>query len=72
MGAGFLPDMEVRVRVIALMGQVMGFRVGRAATLRLTGWARSWNETERALIDRVVQAGISGPSSINSRQEQRA
>ena len=54
---GRIPDIEVRVRVIALMGQVMGFRVGRAATLRLTGWT-DLGEMERALIDRVIQSHL--------------
>ncbi len=54
---GRIPDIEVRVRVIALMGQVMGFRIGRAATLRLTGWT-DLGDMERALIDRVIQSHL--------------
>ena len=52
-----LPDIEIRIRAIALMGQVMGFRVARAAVLRLTGWSEV-GEPERALIDQVVQSHL--------------
>ncbi|MEO6716819.1 MAG: CerR family C-terminal domain-containing protein [Novosphingobium sp.] len=54
---GRITDIEIRVRVIALMGQVMGFRVARAATLRLTGWS-DLGDSERALIDRVIQSHL--------------
>jgi AcrR family transcriptional regulator len=67
---GRIPDIELRVRVIALMGQVMGFRVARAATLRLTGWT-DLGETERALIDRVIQTHL-GAILDELEQEQRA
>jgi AcrR family transcriptional regulator len=50
-------ELEIRVRVIALMGQVIGFRIARAATLRLTGWTEV-GEVERALIDRVIQSHL--------------
>ena len=52
-----IDDTEIRVRVIALMGQVMAFRIARAATLRLTGWS-DIGDDERAVIDRVVQAHL--------------
>lgn len=54
---GRTDDAELRVRVIALMGQVMAFRIARAATLRLTGWVQVGND-EHALIDRVIQAHL--------------
>lgn len=50
-------DIEIRVRVIALMGQVVAFRIARAATLRLTGWT-AIGDDERAVIERVVQAQL--------------
>ena len=52
-----IDDTEIRVRVIALMGQVMAFRIARAATLRLTGWS-DIGDDERVVIDRVVQAHL--------------
>lgn len=55
-GAG-ASDIDLRVRVIALMGQVMAFRVARAATLRLTGWT-GIGEPERRTIDRVIQSHL--------------
>ena len=67
---GRIPDIELRVRVIALMGQVMGFRVARAATLRLTSWS-DLGEMERALIDRVIQTHL-GAILDQLEQEQRA
>ncbi len=52
-----IDDTEIRVRVIALMGQVMAFRIARAATLRLTGWS-DIGDDEHVVIDRVVQAHL--------------
>ena len=46
-------DAEVQVRVFAMMGQVMVFRVAQAVVLRRMEW-RSVGEAERTLIKRVV------------------
>ena len=67
---GRITDIEILVRVIALMGQVLGFRVARAATLRLTGW-NEVGEAERALIDRVIQSHL-GAILDHLEQEQQA
>ncbi len=67
---GRIPDIEIRVRVVALVGQVMGFRVARAATLRLTGWS-DLGEAERAVIDRVIQSHL-GAILDQLGQEQQA
>ena len=50
-------DEEVRLRVFAIMGQVLVFRVAQALVLRRMGW-RTIGEAERAKIKRVVVAHI--------------
>jgi TetR/AcrR family transcriptional regulator, regulator of cefoperazone and chloramphenicol sensitivity len=55
--AGRVPDIEIKVRVIALMGQVLTFRTCRAAALRLTGWS-DVGDAEGAVIDRVIRAQV--------------
>jgi TetR/AcrR family transcriptional regulator, regulator of cefoperazone and chloramphenicol sensitivity len=50
-------EIELRVRVISLMGQVMAFRVARAAVLRLTGWS-AITDVELAHVDRIIQANL--------------
>jgi TetR/AcrR family transcriptional regulator, regulator of cefoperazone and chloramphenicol sensitivity len=62
-------DIEIRVRVIALMGQVMAFRTARAATLRLTGW-RDVGEEERVLIGTVIQSHLA--AILNSLEQEHA
>lgn len=54
---GSVDEIDLRVRVIALMGQVMAFRIARAATLRLTGWS-DVGADEHLVIDRIVQAHL--------------
>jgi AcrR family transcriptional regulator len=51
---GTLPMAEARVRAIALIGQVMVFRMGRAAVLRTTGWA-DVGPGEAAMITDMIQ-----------------
>ncbi|GGD91173.1 TetR family transcriptional regulator [Tsuneonella deserti] len=52
-----LTEVEVRLRVISLMGQVLVFRMAHAALLRLTGW-ENMGAVERDLIDRAVQDNL--------------
>ncbi len=54
------PDMDVigaRVRALAIMGQVLIFRVAQAGVLRLTGWTEI-GDAERELIGRVIEDHI--------------
>lgn len=48
---------EARVRAIALMGQVIAFRIARAAVLRATGWHAIGGDELRAIHD-TVQAHL--------------
>jgi AcrR family transcriptional regulator len=57
LSGGRLGPVEVRVRSIAMVGQVMAFRVARAAVLRATGWA-DVGAVEADAIDAVVQAHL--------------
>ncbi len=50
-------DEVVRLRVFALMGQVLVFRVAEALVLRRMGW-RTIGKSERAAIERVIVAHI--------------
>jgi TetR/AcrR family transcriptional regulator, regulator of cefoperazone and chloramphenicol sensitivity len=54
---GRMSDLEIRVRALALMGQVMAFRVARATTLRLTGWS-DVGDVEKELIGTVIQSHL--------------
>ena len=54
---GRLSDAQARVRTITLMGQVMAFRVARAAALRLNGWD-DIGPDQFVAIDAAVQANL--------------
>lgn len=56
--AGSEADTQMlRVRVIALMGQVLAFRIARAGVLRLTGWT-TIDTAEVQAIDTIIQAQL--------------
>ncbi len=55
--AGRVAEIDIKVRVIAMMGQVLSFRIARAATLRLTGW-HEVGEPESAVISRVIRTHL--------------
>ncbi len=57
LGAPRIDALEARVRALAIMGQVLVFRVARAAVLRLTGWT-GVDEPERAMIQRIIDDQI--------------
>jgi len=50
---GRAEDDDIRLRVIALVGQVLAFRIANALVLRRMGWERIGDE-ERAKIKRIV------------------
>jgi AcrR family transcriptional regulator len=50
---GKLEDREARLRAVALMGQVLVFRVARATVLRATGWT-DIGPDEQELIRRII------------------
>ncbi len=52
-----LPIEEARVRTIALVGQVMAFRIARASVLATTGWTVV-ADVERVSIQHVIQAHL--------------
>jgi AcrR family transcriptional regulator len=56
-GGGRIGEVESRIHAIAMMGQVLAFRVARAAILRSTGWP-DVGPDETAQISAVVQAHV--------------
>jgi TetR/AcrR family transcriptional regulator, regulator of cefoperazone and chloramphenicol sensitivity len=56
--AGRCSASEARLKTIALIGQVLAFRVARAAVLRATGW-RDVGPEEAILVRNVVRAHTS-------------
>ena len=56
-GGDGLTDAEARVRAVTLLGQVLAFRVARAAALRLNRW-EDIGKAEHAMIDAAVQANL--------------
>ncbi len=52
-----MPPMEAKVRALAIMGQVLVFRVAHAGALRLTGWTVI-GDSERSMIARIVDQQI--------------
>ncbi len=55
--AGRISLIDAQVRTIALLGQVLAFRLARAAVLRSTGWA-DVGPAETAQIDAAVQTHL--------------
>jgi AcrR family transcriptional regulator len=55
---GLLSLVEAKVRAMALMGQVLAFRIARAAVLRSTGWT-GIGDAEIQAIAAAVQAHLS-------------
>ena len=56
-GNGRWKPAEARVRAVALVGQILVFRVSRAAALRMTGW-HDIGSAQAAEIRRVLHAHI--------------
>jgi AcrR family transcriptional regulator len=54
-GGGRIDDDEARLKVVAIVGQALVFRVARATLLRATGWA-DVDDGNAAEIRRVVRA----------------
>jgi AcrR family transcriptional regulator len=54
---GSLPEIDARIHTIALIGQVLAFRVARAAAVRSTGWMDIGADETRQ-IQRVVRAQL--------------
>ena len=57
MSSGNIGPREAQIRTIALLGQVLAFRLARAAVLRSTGWT-AVGPGEIAQIDAVVQSHL--------------
>jgi AcrR family transcriptional regulator len=56
-GDGRWPESEARVRAVALMGQVLVFRVARTTALRVTGW-EEMGPAQAGEIRRVVRLHV--------------
>lgn len=64
-------DKEVRVRTLALIGQIVFFRTAREATLRVLGW-QDFEGNRRAIIKRALHAQITSGLGAAQRPKRRS